>query len=303
MTERKSEPVDPGSQDDSSLSPEVSENLQRILQSPTHRRADLDLDFLTGDELRGVRLELEFLKPDLALADLGIRNTIVVFGSARVAEPREARRALAQARARVARNPDDPDLARELAVAERLLDRSRYYQIARDFGRLVARAGYGAADYRLILATGGGPGLMEAANRGAYETGAPTIGFNITLPKEQLPNPYLSPHLSFQFRYFALRKMHLMLRARALVAFPGGYGTFDELFETLCLIQTEKRERLPVILVGAEFWRQAVNLEFLASEGMIDPKDLDLFEYAESGEEIWNAICRWYDEAGLSLFE
>jgi uncharacterized protein (TIGR00730 family) len=303
MTERKSEPVDPGSQDDSSLSPEVSENLQRILHSPTHLRADQDLDFLTGDELRGVRLELEFMKPDLALANLGIRNTIVVFGSARVVEPREARRALAQARARVARDPDDPDLARELAVAERLLDRSRYYQIARELGRLVARSGYGTADYRLILTTGGGPGLMEAANRGAYETGAPTIGFNITLPKEQLPNPYLSPHLSFQFRYFALRKMHLMLRARALVAFPGGYGTFDELFETLCLIQTEKRERLPVILVGAEYWQQAVNFDFLASEGMINPEDLCLFEYAESAEGIWNAIYHWYDEAGLSLFD
>jgi len=303
MTERKPEPVDPGSQDDSSLSPEVSENLQRILESPTHRRADQDLEFLTGDELRGVRLELEFLKPDLALADLGIRNTIVVFGSARVVEPRTARRALARARARVARDPDDPDLARELGVAERLLTRSRYYQIARELGRLVARAGQGTADCRLILTTGGGPGLMEAANRGAYETGAPTIGFNITLPREQLPNPYISPHLSFQFRYFALRKMHLMLRARALVAFPGGYGTFDELFETLCLLQTEKWERLPVILVGEEYWQRAVNFDFLASEGMINPEDLCLFEYAESAEEIWSAIGRWYDEAGLSLFD
>jgi hypothetical protein len=303
VTERKPEPAEPGSQDDSSLSPEVPENLQRILESPTHRRADLDLEFLTGDELRGVRLELEFLKPDLALADLGIRNTIVVFGSARVAEPRAARRALAQARARLAHDPDDPDLARDLAVAERLVERSRYYQIGREFGRLVAGSGEGTADCRLILMTGGGPGLMEAANRGAYETGAPTIGLNITLPNEQLPNPYISPHLSFQFRYFALRKMHLMLRARALVAFPGGYGTFDELFETLCLIQTEKRERLPVILVGREYWQQAVNFDFLASEGMINPEDLHLFEYAESAEEIWSAICRWYDEAGLSLFE
>jgi uncharacterized protein (TIGR00730 family) len=302
MTERKPEPVDPGSQDDSSLSPEVPENLRRILESPTHRRADQDLEFLAGDELRGVRLELEFLKPDLALADLGIRNTVVVFGSTRVVEPRAARRALARARARVARDPDDPDLARELAVAERLLARSHYYQIARELGRLVARADHGTADGHLVLMTGGGPGLMEAANRGAYETGASTIGLNITLPREQLPNPYLSPHLSFQFRYFALRKMHFMLRARALVAFPGGYGTFDELFETLCLIQTEKRERLPVILVGKEYWQRAVDFDFLAAEGMIDPEDLRLFEYAESAEEIWNVICRWYDEAGLSLF-
>jgi uncharacterized protein (TIGR00730 family) len=303
MTEKKPGPVDPGDPDDSPPSPEAPENLRQILASATHRRADQDLEFLAGDELRGVRLELEFLKPDLAFADLGIRHTVVVFGSTRVVEPRAARRVLAQARARVERDPDDPHLARELAVAKRLLARSRYYQVAREFGRLVARAGYGPTDYRLVVMTGGGPGLMEAANRGAHESGAPTVGLNITLPREQLPNPYLTPQLSFQFRYFALRKMHFMLRARALVAFPGGYGTFDELFETLCLIQTRKRERLPVILVGEEFWQQAVDFDFLVSEGMIDPEDARLFEFAETAEEIWNAICRWYDEEGLSLFD
>jgi uncharacterized protein (TIGR00730 family) len=150
--------------------------------------------------------------------------------------------------------------------------------------------------------TGGGPGIMEAANRGAHDVGAKSVGLNITLPHEQFPNPYITPELCFQFRYFALRKLHFMLRARALVAFPGGYGTLDELFETLCLIQTRKVEPLPVVLVGEQYWRRVFDAEFLAAEGVIDPEDVELFRFAETADEIWKGICAWYEEAGAPLF-
>ena len=169
-------------------------------------------------------------------------------------------------------------------------------EVAREFGRIV-----GGADSRLVIVTGGGPGLMEAANRGAQEAGANSVGLNIMLPREQIPNPYITPHLSFQFRYFALRKMHFMLRAKALVVFPGGYGTLDELFDALCLIQTRKQEPLPVILVGESYWRGVLNLDFLVSEGTIGPEDLDLFSYAETAEEIWKEIRDWYQRNGRPL--
>lgn len=241
--------------------------LRRILASASHRRADEDLELLARPELRALRLQLELLKPELAFQDHAVRHTIVVFGGARVAP------------------------------------RSRYYEMARAFGRLVGEAGSGPSDNRLVLATGGGPGLMEAANRGASDAGASSIGLGIVLPKEQKPNPYLSPELSFQFRYFALRKMHFMLRARALVAFPGGFGTFDEVFETLCLVQTGKREPIPVVLVGREFWSRAVDFPFLVSEGVIDPADVELFSFAESAQEIWGCIEAWYEARGRSLLE
>lgn len=296
-------PSDPRDAPDPSPSTEESENLARIRASASHQRADRDLALLARDELRPVRLQLEYLKPQLILEDLGVRHAIVVFGSTRLVDPDAARRRLERARERLARAPDDPVLLRAVAVAERLLSRSHYYEIAREFGQLVGRAGRGPTDNRVVVMTGGGPGLMEAANRGAWDVGAASVGLNITLPREQRPNPYLSPALSFQFRYFALRKMHFMLRARALVAFPGGYGTFDEIFETLTLVQTGKRERLPVILVGEEYWRRAVDFDFLASEGMVDAGDLELFSFAESATEIWSAILRWYEDAGRSILE
>ncbi len=280
---------------------EARSRIRAILDSPTYRRADNDPEFLERDELRATRLQLEFLKPELALADAGISATIVVFGGTRVVEPAAARRELTQAREAAEALPDNPDAARALAIAERVAAKSRYYQVARELGRLVGRRSLQSDGRGLAIMTGGGPGLMEAANRGAHDVGARSVGLNITLPMEQYPNPYISPELTFRFRYFALRKMHFMQRARALVAFPGGYGTFDELFETLCLVQTRTSAALPIILVGEEYWRNAVDLEFLVREGTIDAEDLELVSYAESADEIWRSILAWYEQAGEPL--
>jgi uncharacterized protein (TIGR00730 family) len=228
---------------------------------------DPDLALLARPELRPVRLLLDYWKAELGLSDHGVLHTVVVFGSTRFTEA------------------------------------SPYYAIARELGRLVGACGDGPADRRLLIATGGGPGAMEAANRGAHDVGAASIGLNIALPREQEPNPYLTSELSFSFRYFALRKLHFMQRARALVALPGGYGTFDELFETLCLIQTGKRAALPVVLVGREFWERAVDFDFLVERGMLHAAELSLFTFAESAAEIWAAITGWYTDRGRSIFE
>jgi uncharacterized protein (TIGR00730 family) len=268
------------------------------LQSPGYREADQDVDFLNLGETRGLRLQLDYLKPEYLLREHGIAHTIVVFGSTRICEPRAARRRVEQSSASLAADPDNAALGRRLAVAERILANSRYYDVAREFGRLVGKA-EGPHGKRLVVVTGGGPGIMEAANRGADDIGARSVGLNITLPHEQFPNPYLTPDLCFRFHYFALRKLHFLLRARALVAFPGGYGTFDELFETLTLIQTRKIAPLPIILVGEQYWRRAFDPEFLIAEGTIDPEDRELFWFAETAEEIWHDIQRWYELAGL----
>jgi uncharacterized protein (TIGR00730 family) len=193
-------------------------------------------------------------------------------------------------------------LLRRLAIAQRILAKSHYYEVARDFARLVSNAGAEQDGSRMVVMTGGGPGMMEAANRGASDVGAKTIGLNINLPHEQYPNPYITPDLCFRFHYFALRKLHFLLRTRALVAFPGGYGTFDELFETLTLVQTRKIKPVPIVLVGEEYWRQAFNVDFLADEGVIDAEDRDLFWFAESAEEIWEGILHWHEANGELLF-
>lgn len=273
------------------------------LAARASRRADQDLELLARPELRAVRLLLEYLKPELALADHSIRHTIVVFGSTRLLEPELARHRLEQAERDAAHAPDAASASEALLTARLALEQSRYYAIGREFGRIVGRCGAGAHDNRLVVVTGGGPGAMEAANRGAHEVHAASVGLNITLPHEQQPNPYQTPALSFQFRYFALRKLHFMLRARALVAFPGGYGTLDEVFETLCLIQTGKRSPLPVVLVGEEFWRSAVDFDFLVERGMIDKTERALFSFAESAQAIWETIVRWYAERGRSVFD
>ncbi|GKS64351.1 lysine decarboxylase [Nitrospira sp.] len=260
--------------------------------SSSYIPADRDTEFLQRDELRSVRLGLELLKPELIQTDEGIGSTIVVFGSARLKEPGAAQQELQRAEEEAGRAPRDPTRQRQLTMAKRQLELSQFYDIAREFGRLVSSTCQigGHCDY--VIMTGGGPGIMEAANRGAADVKAKSIGLNITLPHEQHPNPYITPQLSFQFRYFAIRKMHFMLRAKALVAFPGGFGTLDELFETLTLLQTGKTDRVVVVLVGREFWDRLINWPFLVECGLISPHDLELFHYAETAQEAWDLIVR-----------
>ncbi len=257
-----------------------------------------DLEFLKRDELRPVRLMLELMKPEMLQREVGIRSTIVVFGSARIREPRVARVALAAARQRRDERPGDPAAERELRVAERMTANAAYYDVAREFGRIVSSASQtdGRRDY--VVVTGGGPGIMEAANRGAHDIGAQSLGLNIVLPEEQQPNPYITPGLGFNFHYFAIRKMHFMLRAKALVAFPGGLGTLDELFEALTLVQTRKMEHLPVVLVARAFWERLLNIPYLVGEGLIAPEDVRLFRYAETAEETWRHIVDYYAAHG-----
>ena len=244
-----------------------------------------DEEFLSRRETIGIRFELELLKPELHLKEHGIEHTITVFGSTRFVS-----RETAEQLVRDAKTPE------EMAAAKKALLHSQYYESAREFGSLVA--GYNKTQKenanKLHICTGGGPGIMEAANRGAFENGDETIGFNISLPREQHPNPYISPGLSFRFHYFALRKMHFMLRARAIVAYPGGFGSFDELFEVLTLIQTKKVVTIPVVLVGKSFWNEMVNFKEMVNFGVIDQEDMKFIHFAETAQEAWQVIQDWY---------
>lgn len=292
MTDR---PPDPSTErfPESSAQPsdtESSKALAAILQSPSYRRADRDIDFLNRDDLRALRLQLEYLKPEFIQREQGIQSTIVVFGSARLPEPAVARQRLSEAEATLARRPDDPVLRSNVETARKQLALSPFYDHARDFARLVSSTCQVDGRCEYVIVTGGGPGVMEAANRGATDVGAKSIGFNIVLPHEQTPNSYITPELCFQFRYFALRKMHFMLRARALVAFPGGFGTLDELFEVLTLLQTGKAQGAAVVLFGRAFWEQLINWNLLVDCGLIGPQDLSLIRYAETAQEAWDMI-------------
>jgi hypothetical protein len=244
-----------------------------------------DTEFLLREEMRGTRFHLEYSKADLLLRDWGVRSTIIVFGSARTPSPEQAEAATAAAKTDA-----------EHAHAALLTKRAAVYQEARNFGRIASQRGGAFAPHNRwrdnVIATGGGPGIMEAANRGAFEIGAPSIGFNITLPAEQQPNAYTTPELTFQFHYFAMRKMHFAMRANALVVFPGGFGTLDELFEILTLVQTHKAPRLPIVLFGEAYWRRIINFEALCEEEMILRSDCDLFEFADNAEQAWEAIER-----------
>jgi uncharacterized protein (TIGR00730 family) len=281
--------------------PQAMARVEAIMTSPGYLQADRDVAFLNQDETRGVRLQIDYLKPELLLEQYGVKHTIVVFGSTRLQEPGAARRKVEALQHALASKPADSDMQRRLNVARSIQDKSRFYEEARALGRLVAASGKAPDDCRVTLVTGGGPGIMEAANRGAFDVGGKSIGLNITLPHEQYPNPYITPDLCFSFHYFAMRKLHFLKRAKALVAFPGGYGTLDELFETLTLIQTRSIEPLPVILVGESYWRQAVNVDFLVDEGVIDAEDRELFWYAETAEEIWQGIQDWHRACGNPL--
>ncbi len=275
--------------------------LKAILESPSYKQADRDIDFLARGDTREIRLALDYQKAELLLREQGIAHTIVVFGSTRICEPAAARRHVAEISKAVVLSPHDKAAGQQLEIAKRILAKSRYYEIAREFGRIASEAGAKRRRNRTLIVTGGGPGIMEAANRGACDAGAQSIGLNITLPHEQYPNPYVTPELCFRFHYFAIRKLHFLLRARALVAFPGGYGTMDELFEVLTLGQTRKLSPVPVILVGESYWRKVFDPDFLVAEGTIDPEDRELFWFAESADDIWRSIVDWYEAAGRPL--
>jgi uncharacterized protein (TIGR00730 family) len=250
-----------------------------------YRLAFTDVEFLLQDELRPVRMQLELLKPEMVQKRLGIESTIVIFGSARIPTPDAAALQLAQARA----SGDATALRR----ATMQVQMSGYYDAAREFAALVtARSQH--LDTPIYVVTGGGPGIMEAGNRGAHEAGGKSIGLNIVLPHEQAPNDYITPELCFQFHYFGLRKMHFLMRSIALVCFPGGFGTLDELFETMTLIQTGKCRKRPILLFGREFWSRLIDFDLLIDTGMISPGDVELFHYVESAEEAWALLEREY---------
>jgi uncharacterized protein (TIGR00730 family) len=274
--------------------PEAFRLVHAIMENPSYRRSDQDLGFLARDELRGIRLQLDYFKTELALEQNAIDHTIVAYGGTRICEPAAAKERVECLRIELARNAGNAELKQQLAIAERVLAKSHYYDVAREFGRLVSEASECPGLGKCTVMTGGGPGIMEAANRGAFDAGAKTVGLNISLPHEQFPNPYVTPGLCLSFRYFSLRKMHFLLRARALVVFPGGFGTFDELFGVLTLIQTRKIGPIPVVLVGESYWRGAVDIDFMVEEGVIDPEDRELFWFAETAQDIWNGIKHWH---------
>jgi hypothetical protein len=247
-------------------------------RAPTYRLAWDDPDFMTRRELRAVRLQLELLKPEMTLAERGIRSTVILFGGARLPEP-----------------GGEAWAAKNETQKRNLLKNSIYYDEARKFARLCSEHSARSYYREYVVVTGGGPGVMEAGNRGADDVGAPSIGLNIVLPHEQAPNPYVTPELCFNFHYFAIRKMHFVMRAKAVAVFPGGYGTLDEFFETLTLIQTGRMERVPVILFGKEFWSRAVDLDYLAEQGTISPGDQGIIDHVDTAEEAWDIIARFYE--------
>ena len=282
--------------------PEALKRINAIMHSPSYRLAAEDHDFLFSDDTLPVRLQLDYIKPELILRKHGIERTIVVFGSTRIRERKTALKRLEEIQKALEKDPASEKLLKELRKAERILEKSKYYDIAREFGQLVGKAGKGENDNRVAIMTGGGPGIMEAANRGAFDVGAKTIGLNITLPHEQFPNPYITPELCFQFYYFAIRKMHFLKRAAGLLVCPGGYGTMDELFETLTLIQTRKIAPVPVVFIGREYWTKLIDFDMFEEEGTIDPEDRDLFWFADSAEEAWEGMLAWHEANKTPLF-
>lgn len=262
--------------------------------SSSFQLAFKDQDFMVREELRPIRLQLEYLKPEMVQREQNIQSTVVIFGSARIDSPERAQAKLAYAENALKQQPDDPRAQKAVARAKQNVNKSYYYEQAQKLGYLISSQCQNNAERHFVIVTGGGPGIMEAANRGAHDAGAISIGLNILLPKEQGPNPYISPELNFEFHYFALRKMHFLVRARAAVFFPGGFGTLDELFETLTLIQTKKMERIPILLYGKKYWTSLVNFDLMVNEGAIDETDMDLIEFVETPEEAWHAIIKHY---------
>jgi uncharacterized protein (TIGR00730 family) len=255
-------------------------------EDPAYRLAFQDTDFLLREDLRPIRFQLELLKPKLLLDEAKIGSTLVMYGSARIPEPSKADAVVDAA-------PEGP----QKRVAERLRAKAKYYEEARSLAQLASQCECDEEGKRqFVVCSGGGPSIMEAANRGAAEVGAESIGLNIVLPHEQAPNEYVTPSLSFQFHYFALRKMHFLIRARAVAVFPGGFGTFDEMFELLCLVQTGKMKALPILLFGKEFWTRVINFEALAEEGTISPENLKIMRFVETADEAWQMITEFYQK-------
>ncbi len=282
--------------------PKAAELVRQLMSEDSYKMANEDLSFINSYEARGIRLGLDYQKAELAMERLGVLHTVVVFGSARIVEYQTAKKRLSAIEDELDKNPADADLRSKFSVAQRMLEKSIYYDDARRFGSLVGNSGKGPKDCNVSVMTGGGPGIMEAANRGAFDVGAKSIGMNIHLPHEQFPNPYITPELCFQFHYFAIRKLHFFIRAKALVVYPGGFGTFDELFELLTLVQTKKMEPIPIVLVSKYYWNRAIDFTFLREEGVVGHADLDIFKIVDNADEAWNHIISWYKNKKEPLF-
>ena len=277
---------------------QLPDAVQKIMESPSYRIAFKDPDFLTAYESRGHRLELEFEKPERKFNQLEIESTIPCFGATRVIESSEAQKKLSIVKQRLEDNPKSKRIQHQLLQAENVCKLSKYYDMAREFARIVSEENKDTMPRRYMICTGGGPGIMEAANRGASDAGAMSIGLNISLPMEQRPNPYITPELCFQFHYFAVRKQHFLMCAHALVVFPGGYGTLDELFDAVTLRQTGKMQKIPIILFGwHEYWKNVLDLQFVVDNGLAAVEDLDLFQPAETPEDAWHKIKVFHGEA------
>ncbi|MEN1678314.1 MAG: LOG family protein [Planctomycetota bacterium] len=272
----------------------VEANRQAIIKSPSYVLAERDMEFMKDAEMRPVRMQLELQKTELLMRRQGIESTVVVFGGTQIVPEAEAKSRLAEAEKQLAANPTDAKAKRQVERAETRLGKSHFYDECMEFAKIVSGHCQLDGKCKFVVTTGGGPGIMEAANRGAFDVGAKSIGLNIELPHEQEPNPYITPELCFQFHYFAMRKFHFILRAAALVIFPGGFGTLDELFNTLCLRQTNRMQAIPIILYGKEYWDSVIDFQQLADEGVIADDHLKLIDYADKPEEAWKLIADFH---------
>ncbi len=270
----------------------VEDNLQLIISSSSYHLAHEDLALLNSDEMRGVRMLLEISKPEQILEKENILSTVIVFGGANIVDKLSAKQKLDEANRLLQKHPKSNHLHRRVNRLNKLYSMSNYYDSAREFSRIVSSENQAKKCHSHVIVTGGGPGIMEAANRGAFDAGCKSIGLNISIPREQQPNSFITPGLCFKFNYFALRKIHFVMRSVAAVFFPGGFGTFDELFELLTLRQTEMKNNIPIILFGREYWSKAINFQLLAESGLIADDDLELFKYADTASEAWEIIKR-----------
>ncbi|MDD3696232.1 MAG: LOG family protein [Lentisphaeria bacterium] len=272
------------------------QEITRLSKDRSNIKAFEDPEFLNSDHCRSLRLQAEYLKPEVSMEEFGVKSTIVVFGSARTKAPKTAQKEFDEAEKLLAQKPEDEELRRRLRLAKTNLEESRYYELAKEFAGIVTTYDQDVSDgFQFVVITGGGGGIMEAGNRGAKEIGGISVGLNITLPFEQHSNPYISEGLNFKFHYFSLRKMHFMKRAKALGCFPGGFGTMDELFEALTLVQTGIIKPIPILLFGKEYWQKVINWDLFVEKGYICEKDLKLFSYCETAWEGWNKIKQFYE--------